>query len=86
MVMSKQHNGQHQVQTQLTSFPSTSPQGGGKYSAGLHQSRDLEARATLARGIHLHLSRLPGLLDLLWKGTNTLPGIESLLVYLEVQI
>lgn len=40
----------------------------------------------LTRHIYLHLSRLPGLQDLFWKGTNTLPGIESLLVYLDVQI
>lgn len=45
-----------------------------------------ETLAALARHIHLHLPSLPGLQDLYWKGANTLPGIGSLLVYLEVQI
>lgn len=40
----------------------------------------------LARCIHLHLPRHPGLQDLFWKGANAPPGIKNLLVYLEVQI
>lgn len=74
------------LKTWLTLFLSTSPQGTGKCSAGLHHSGDPETLAALARHIHLRLPRLPGLHDLLWKGAKALPGIESLLVYLEVQI
>lgn len=42
--------------------------------------------AAVARHMHLHFPRLLGLQDLLWKGSKALPGIESLLAYLEVQI
>lgn len=67
-------------------IPLSQPTGTGKCSAGLHHPGDPETLAASARHIHLHLPTLPGLQDLLWKGAKALPGIESLLVYLEVQI
>lgn len=83
--MSKQRSDHRQVQTWPTSFLSTSPRGGGKCSAGLcHLGNCRPWQPWPDTSISIY--RLPGLQDLFWKGASTLPGIESLLVYLEMQI
>lgn len=81
--MSKQCNGHHQVQTDRAGLaPLHRPTRWGQVLCWAPSLRGRETLAGLARRIYLHLPRLPGLQDLSWKGANTLPGIESLLVYL----
>lgn len=52
-------------------IPFKQPTGGGKCYAGLHHSGDPESLAALAKHIHLHLPRLPGLQDFLERSQHS---------------